>query len=98
MTAGQLAALLEVDQRTIHNWVERGLLSTPEKTLGGQFRFDPAQVKADYVRRRNAVPEALERCVSTGVFPPPSPKHKLQRLTTEELRAELARRDERGAA
>lgn len=66
ITSGALAALLEVDQKTVHNWVDSGRLSEPERTLAGHMRFDPRQVATDYKRAGVAIPEPFRAYLETA--------------------------------
>jgi predicted site-specific integrase-resolvase len=93
LTAGELGKLLGVDTRTLQHWVTKGHLTDPPRTKGGHKRFDPAQVAADYQKAGDAVPARLQAFIDAH-----SVESHIARASTEDLRAELARREERGAA
>jgi hypothetical protein len=98
LSAGGLAGLLKVDLKTIHNWVQKGRLSKPDETLGGHMRFDPLVVQADYVRAKRPIPETFAAFLRGEVKPETVRSRAIARASTDDLRAELARREERGAA
>ncbi len=54
LTTRQAAELLEVDARTIQNWVEKGVLQA-WKTVGGHRRISRASVEVFLRRRRDLV-------------------------------------------
>lgn len=93
LSAGELAKLLDVDPSTLRYWVTRGHLTDPPRTRGGHKRFDPKQVAADYARTGDTVPARLQAFLDAHDV-----GAALARASTEDLRAELARREERGAA
>jgi hypothetical protein len=50
LTAPEVAALCNVDARTVHSWAERGALAV-QKTTGGHRRFSPIVV-VDFLRKQ----------------------------------------------
>lgn len=67
LTASDLAALCEVDLKTIHNWVDRGRISH-FRTPGRHLRFRAADV-AEFLRAWGyAVPRELARATSRLVM------------------------------
>lgn len=97
LTTGQLARLLEVDHNCIKVWVRKGYLQA-SKTLGGTSRFYPSKVAASYEARGAELPASFRRFMAGDTDPPRVMSHLVKRIPTEQLRAELARREERGAA
>lgn len=62
----ELARWCNVDIKTIHNWVERGLLPAG-RTPGNHLRFKPADVKALLERMGAPVPDIVRRaCDAVG--------------------------------
>jgi phage terminase Nu1 subunit (DNA packaging protein) len=98
ISAGSLATLLGVDIKTVHGWTDAGLLTQPEHTLGGHRRYDPAAVAKDYTRAGKALPERFALYLDGKVQLETTGQRAISRASTEDLRAELARREERGAA
>ncbi len=98
LSSASLADLLGVDVRTISMWLEKGRLSAPEATLGGHRRFSPKRVQEDYARNGLPLPERFAAFLRGEVKPETPTSRIIARASTEELRAELARREERGAA
>src|SRR5512133_2363144 len=67
LTASDLAALCEVDLKTIHNWVDRGRIAH-FRTPGRHLRFRAADV-ADFLRAWGyTVPRELARASSRTVL------------------------------
>lgn len=67
LTASDLAALCEVDLKTIHNWVDRGRIAH-FRTPGRHLRFRAADV-ADFLRAWGyAVPRELARAGSRTIL------------------------------
>jgi hypothetical protein len=97
LTTGQLAALLEADDKCVIIWARKGLLKA-SKTLGGTLRFYPSQVVASYAARDAELPAPFRRFLAGETEPPRVMAHIVKRIPTDQLRAELARREERGAA
>lgn len=97
LTSGRLADLLEVDLKTVLNWARDGRLTPPTITLGGHARFNPETVRDDYKRAGAELPEPFAQYLETGE-PAETPTQRARKLPTKVLRAELARREERGAA
>lgn len=97
LTPRELAKLVGVDARTLTHWVARGYLSEPTRTAGGHKRFDPTRVAADFQSRAAAVPTRLQAFIDANSAEATA-KRAIARAPTDELRAELARREERGAA
>lgn len=68
VTSGEMAKLLGVDLKTIHNYVARGILPATRLPGGarqrGWLQFDPAAVVARLRARGDDVPVALERRAS----------------------------------
>lgn len=97
LTPRELAKLVGVDARTLTNWVAIGYLTEPSRTAGGHKRFDPARVAADFQGHGDAVPARLKAFIDANSAEATA-KRVIARASTDELRAELARREERGAA
>jgi excisionase family DNA binding protein len=53
LSTGQVAALLQVDPRTVGRWSDTGRLDAV-RTLGGHRRFDASQVDALLAQRATA--------------------------------------------
>src|SRR5689334_7083350 len=67
LTASDLAALCEVDLKTIHNWVDRGRIAH-FRTPGRHLRFRAADV-ADFLRAWGySVPRELSRASSRSAL------------------------------
>jgi excisionase family DNA binding protein len=67
LTASDLAALCEVDLKTIHNWVDRGRIAH-FRTPGRHLRFRAADV-ADFLRAWGyTVPRELSRATARAVM------------------------------
>ena len=66
LTASDLAALCEVDLKTIHNWVDRGRIAH-FRTPGRHLRFRSADV-AEFLRAWGyTVPRELARASSRSI-------------------------------
>ncbi len=98
LSSSALADLLGVDIRTIATWAQQGRLSEPEATLGGHRRFSPKRVQEDYARNGLPLPERFAAFLRGEVKPETPTSRAVARASTDDLRAELARREERGAA
>jgi excisionase family DNA binding protein len=96
LTAADLAHLLGVSLKTVHNWERDGRL-TATRTLGGHLRFRPEDVRTDYERARLELPDAF-----LDYLKAPTTRARgmsqVRRIPTDLLRAELARREAQGAA
>lgn len=92
VSAGRLAALLDCDIKTIHNWEASGRLPPSEKTLGGHRRYRAGDVARAYTDRNLPMPSRLASFLD-GALPSLAP-HWIRKATTAQLRAELARRGE----
>src|SRR5262245_40316018 len=67
LTASDLAALCEVDLKTIHNWVDRGRIAH-FRTPGRHLRFKAADV-AEFLRAWGyTVPRELARASSRSIL------------------------------
>lgn len=93
LSTGQIAALLEVDGKTVHNWVDAGRLKATSHTLGGQLRFDPEDVRARYVADGLTLPAPFVAYLERGELPPEPTQRTIARISTKRLRAELERRE-----
>lgn len=92
LTSGELATLLGVDGKTIHNHVKEGLLSRPSETLGGHARFSVSAVIADYERAGSPVPRSLVDYRDGSVEALSGTTYWLRRASVGALTRELARR------
>jgi hypothetical protein len=97
LTAGELGKLLGVDTRTLQHWVVKGHLTDPLRTKGGHKRFDPKKVADDFARTGDPVPPRLRAFIEAH-DPVVASRSAIAKASTDDLRAELARREERGAA
>jgi hypothetical protein len=89
--ASQLASMFEVDPKSIHNWVDRGLIPG-KRTPGGHLRFDPVEVRNACEGRGELVPSRLVAFIAGDVSAAPAAKPFLKRASVEELTTELTRR------
>ncbi len=92
MTPKELGKLLGVDARTLKNWVAKGYLTDPPRTLGGHKRFDPKQVAGDLARSGISVSSRLLAFIDAH-SPEADKRRVIASASTEQLRAELERRE-----
>lgn len=87
LTASELAALCEVDLKTIHNWVEQGRLSH-FRTPGRHLRFRAADVTSFLTAFGYDVPRALLRASAKTAIVVASPEttERLSRSSAEGMR------------
>ena len=51
----EAARALNVSTRTLHRWLDAGIVATPERTAGGHYRWDVEQLRRqvrEYQQRR----------------------------------------------
>lgn len=91
LTSGELSKLLGTNQRTLNIWADRGIIPCT-KTVGGARRFRPRDVVRAYQSQRMDIPRDLTRFLAgEPVLALPAPD--VARVPTEQLRAELKRRE-----
>lgn len=91
LRASQLAAIFDVDLKTIHNWHDRGQIPGT-KTPGRHLRFDAVEVKEACERQGIGVPPKLIAFIAGDQTHAPPPRGYLQRASTDSLKNELTRR------
>lgn len=96
LTSGDLAKLLETDQRLLNIWADRGILPSIRQ-LGGQRRYRPSQVAQSYADRGAELPATFRRYLAGEEYVR-APVHLIRRIPVEQLREEIERREREQAA
>lgn len=94
--AGQLAALLQADIKTVHQWTQKGLIPIGFFTPGGQAKYYPSEVKAEYDRQGRALPRPFKAFIEGGASGRSMAAHAVKRAHTRMLLDELATRRANG--